>query len=261
MLKRFFVILIVCFFLMPASAAYADVIVPPENDFYTEHQDQMVYLDRSFVANGEGGSVSVKKAPGITQDIDTIQNGEAAYIEYSCLYEGNFWGFTNAYSGWVRLDQMLVLYDYVAFYEDHENEFYSYDGDYAEIKEARSAIAWPWPGADTPNWTIEDLGAEYFSVPYAYKDEEGREWGFVTYLFGNRNIWVCLSDPLDQNLSTPRPAPSVWVSETEHVDINPGKESSVFIIIIILVVVVVVVTMVLIRIFWKPNKTKQETKR
>ena len=102
---------------------------------------------------------------------------------------------------------------------------------------------------------------EHFSVSKAYKDEEGREWGSVADVY-DTEIWVCLSDPMNPDLFAPGPYPesSVWVPDTEHINIAPEKEFPVFIIIIILVVVVVAAT-VLIRKFWKPNKAAQETKQ
>ncbi|MDR2854536.1 MAG: hypothetical protein LBV40_00015 [Methanomicrobiales archaeon] len=165
----------------------------------------------------------------------------------------------------MKLEEMLVLYDYVAFAEEHLNEFYPYNGDYTEIKETRSAIAWPWPGAGELLWTVEDLDTTHFYVTYAYKDEQGREWGFVPYLYGSRNIWVCLSDPQNRDLPAfnPAPEPDVWVSETVHVDIKhyaSENEFSVVIVIIGLVTVLVAGTAVLIRVFWKPNKTNLEEK-
>jgi hypothetical protein len=166
-------------------------------------------------------------------------------------------------TGWVKLDEMLVLYDYVAFEEEHFDEIYPYSGDYAEIKETRSAIAWPWPGADTPLWTFKDLDMNSFRASYAYMDAEGREWGFVTYLYGSRNVWFCLSDPLNRDIPTfnPAPEPDVWESETAHIDIRQhintqGKESSMLVVIIVLVVVLVIGTAVLIKVFWKPDKVE-----
>ena len=142
---------------MPILGAYADVIIEPDNGFYARHASQMVYLGRNFVANGEDGYVAIKYEPGSRDEITSLKNGEVIYMQYSCLYDGEFWGFTFKYSGWVKLDQMLVLYDYVAFAEEHWDEFYSYSGDYKEIKENRAMIAWPWPGADAPLWTIENV--------------------------------------------------------------------------------------------------------
>jgi len=151
---------------------------------------------------------------------------------YFCLYGGEFWGFTYEFSGWIKLDQMLVMYDYVAFEEDHRDEFYPYDGDFTQIKEARSAIAWAWPGSDAHIWTYEDLETENFRVSYAYKDNEGREWGFVTYLYGGRNIWVCLSDPLNRDIPAfnPAPEPMPWVAETNAIGITSkqGKGGGTF---------------------------------
>jgi len=194
--KCLFALIAVCFLLSPSLIAYADVIVEPENDFYNRHRSDIKYLGRSFSANGPDGFASVRREPGSGRNIATIPNGEIVYLQYSCLYDGNHWGFNFRYSGWIIIDELLVLYDYVAFEKDHRHEFFDYDGDYSEIEKTRSAVAWPWPGADAPLWTFEDLDTEGFRVSHAYMDEDGREWGFVAYLYGSRNIWVCLSDPL-----------------------------------------------------------------
>ena len=266
MIKRLFVIIIVyaCFFPATFTVVYADVVLTDsraelENDFFSKYSSQIIYLGRSFVANSETGSVGVKTEPESKKDIAGIENGEVVFVQYSCLYGGGFWGFTFDYSGWIKLDQMLVLYDYVAFAEEHQEEFYSYTGDYNEIEEARSVVVWPWPGADAPLWTLEDLDMKSFLVFHAFKDEEGREWGFIQYLFINRNIWVCLSDPNSRDLPVfnPAPPPYVWVSETDHVDIKQylkEKELPVLIAAIILVAAVVAGTAVLIRKFWKPKR-------
>ena len=155
---------------------------------------------------------------------------------------------------------MLVLYDYIAFEEDHFDELYQYSGDYAEIKETRSAIAWPWPGADAPLWTFEDLDMGSFRASYAYKDDEGREWGFVAYYYGSRNVWICLSDPLNQDMPVlnPAPSPGVWEPETLHIDISryidkQDNEPSMLVIIVFLVAALVVCTAILIRVVWKPS--------
>jgi len=265
MLKRIFVMVHIFILLMPAFVAYADNMPEHKNDFYVRHVGQIIYLGRNFTPNSEVESVLVKKEPGSEIEIARLHNGTVTYMQYSCLYDGDFWGFTSEHSGWVKLDQMLVLYDYVAFEEDHLDKFYAYSGDYSKIKETRSAIAWPWPGADAYLWTYEDLDTENFRVSHAYKDEEGREWGFVTHLYGSRTIWVCLSDPLNHDIPAfnPAPEPDVWVSETAHVDIKrsaPKNEFSILVVIMILVIALVGGTAVLIRVFWKPNKNKQEDK-
>jgi len=243
--------------MIPNLVAYADALVEPKNDFYTQHSNQIIYLGRSFYAVGEDGTVSIKKAPYSNDNVAFAASAETIYIDYSCLYKGKFWGFTQRYSGWVKLDELLVLYDYVAFAEKHFEEFYFYEGDYAEIKKYASAIAWPWPGADAPLWTFEDLDTANFRASCAYNDEQGREWGFITYLYGSRNIWVCLSDPLNRDIPVlnPAPEPGVWLSETVHTDIGKSVDSTLAII-IVLVALLVSGTAVLIRMVWMPEKTK-----
>ena len=247
---------IVCFLLAPALAAYADAIVESENGFYNKHKGECVYLGRSFSANGEEGYVSMMGEPGSKKELTEIENGETVYIGYSCLYEGDFWGLITQFDGWVRMDQLLVLYDYIAFEEEHSGEFYPYEGDYSEIEKAGRAFAWPWPGADAPLWIIEGLELEYFWADYAWTDEQGREWGFLSYSRGGRDIWVCLSDPENRDIPafSPAPAPSPWESETTHTNI--GRQGNrTLATIIVLVAAVALGTALLIRKFWKPNQT------
>lgn len=255
-----------CLLLTPTLAAYADIIAAPDNDFYDRHRNECVLLGRSFAVNGGNGFVSLKKAPGSGGELAVIENGEIIYLEYSCLYKGDYWGLTSFDNpdktsrqwrlyGWVKTDQLLVLYDDVAFEEDHLADIYLYRGDYAAIKETKAAIAWPWPGAGAILWTVEGLDAASFRVAYAYRDAEGREWGMVTYLYGSRDIWVCLSDPLNRDIPAfnPEPAPTLWVSETAHTDIGISQNPTLALI-IGLVALVVFGTAVLIRVFWKPKK-------
>ncbi|MCL1896485.1 MAG: hypothetical protein FWG03_08065 [Clostridiales bacterium] len=249
---------IMLFLLAPALAAYADAIVEPQNDFFNKYRSECVYLGRSFSANGEDGQVPLKTAPGAGKEIATIKNGETIYFEYSCLYEGEFWGLSPGFEGWGELSQFLVLYDYIAFEEEHLGEFYPYEGDYGEIEKAGRAFAWPWPGADAPLWAIEDIELEYFWADCAWKDGQGREWGFFSYSRGGSDIWVCLSDPENRDIPAfnPEPAPAPWESETEHIDIGgQGSVPTTLIIVIVLVVAVALSTALLIRKFWKPNQT------
>ena len=264
-IKIFISILTVCFFLMPALVAYADLVVEPENDFFKRYGNECVYLGRNFYAIGENGTAPMKKAPNSNENVAYIASAETIYVEYSCYYEGEYWGLTSFYPdngwqklyGWVKLSEFYVLYDYVAFEEDYLNDFYTYKGDYAEIKKTRAAVAWPWPGADSPLWTIEDLDTTNFWVLHAYEDEQGREWGFVTYLYGSPNVWFCLSDPLNKDIPAfnPAPKPMTWESETAHNDVRKSENPALWII-IILVAALVVGTIVLIKVFWKPNEIK-----
>ncbi|MCL1823606.1 MAG: hypothetical protein FWG44_05330 [Oscillospiraceae bacterium] len=261
-MKKCILTLTAVFFLLTCSlTVYADVLIEPVNNFYELHKRNILRLDRAFTVNGESGYAHVKKEPGAKNDLSKIENNKTIFISYSCLYDGDFWGYTFGYNtghaGWIKMNQLLVLYDYIAFEEDHADEFYRYEGDYGEIKETDSAFSWAFPGADAPEWTFQDLDMNNFRVNHAYTDEYDREWGFVSYLYGSRNIWVCLSEPLNQELPAYNAAhePIPWVSDTAHVNI-PKSANSTVILIIVLVAALVIGTGILIKVVWKPNKTK-----
>ncbi|MCL2057696.1 MAG: hypothetical protein FWH01_01370 [Oscillospiraceae bacterium] len=260
MLKRCIAIIIACVALLPALAAHADLVAEPANSFFDRYGNDCVYLGRSFQVNSADGFVQIKDEPGSNRGGPEMSNGEIVYLNYSCLYKGEYWGQARTKNGWVKIDgQLLVLYDYVAFEEEHIADIYDYNGDYGEIVNSKAAVAWPWPGADEPLWTFEDLDTENLRVAHAYKDAQGREWGFVPYLYGSPNIWFCLSDPLNKDIPAfnPAPAPMAWVPDTAHNAIENSVPPTLMLI-IILVAALVIGTLIILKVFWKPVKSKAE---
>jgi hypothetical protein len=240
---------------MPPLISSADVLIEPENDFYARHSRNIIYLGRSFIANSTGSYVSVMEAPDSRREVAKLQNGEVIYLQFSCLYDNQFWGYTFNPGGWIKIDELLAVYDYVAFEKEHLSEFYRYEGDYGEINDTRSALVWAFPGAEAPLWTLTDINTEHFWVSHAYMDENGNEWGFIPYMYGSRNIWVCLNAPLNRDIpafkASPEPMP--WDSATTHTNI-PKTSDSMVAVIIVLVAGLVMGTGVLIRVLWKPDK-------
>ena len=129
MVKRFLILLAACSLLMFPIVAYADIIweppvilEPPDpgNYFYSQHKNECVPMNRSFYANGEGGSVSVKIAPDSETEIGVIENNSECYIKYTYDYEGELWGLVDLKlaldqtsdtarpeEGWVPMNQLL----------------------------------------------------------------------------------------------------------------------------------------------------------
>ena len=267
-MKRLLLLFIAIYILALPLAASADAIIEPDNSFYKRNSSQCVYLGRNFCVNTNGDYVSVRKEPD-AGEISQIKNTEIIYVAYSCLYDGEYWGVTTyegvpggGKSGWVKMEQLLVLYDYISFEEEYFNEFYSYIGDFSEIKEAGAAIAWPWPGSGNALWTMNDLNAEAIHISHAYQDNQGREWGFVPYLYGNRNFWICITDPVNRDIETfnSETGPIRWETDTKHPEIKK-TDNTMIVLITILVTLLVVGTAILIKGFWKPQKenTQSET--
>jgi hypothetical protein len=131
-------LVLIFMFLMPIFAL-ADLVIEPQNDFYERYREHILFLGRGFVANGVDGFVSVKESPDSEVETARLANGESVFIEFSCLYNGEFWGLlytveSPSYgAGWVKVNEFLVLYDYVAFEEENANELYQYTGDLSEI--------------------------------------------------------------------------------------------------------------------------------
>ena len=261
-----FLFLTASFLFMFTSFAYADVIVVPNNDFYTRHSEECTYLNRSCYANGEGGSISLKKEPGSKEETVTVKNGDVINIIFTYNYKGETWGVTMIYkdntpfndlpNGWVPMNQLLFVYDYLSFAQDHQAEIYSFTGSYDSLKTADKIIMWSWPGSGVEAGSIDQGENSDLSVTDAYKDDQGREWGFIGYHYGMRNVWICLSDPANDDIpaNTTTPQTGVWQPD-ENTD-NPKTGLPTIVIIAVLVLVLGAGTGILIRIFWKPNKIK-----
>ena len=282
-------LLAICLLLIPNHVAHADVLIEPNNDFYARHRNECASLNRSFYANGESGFISVKKEPGSNKEVTAVKNGETLYIMFTYNDNGRLWGVTDFHSpgqsydkrlsGWIPMDQLALVYDYISFDEDYGNEFYSYTGSYDALHGAVEIVLWTWPGSGVAVWTIEasnipeDIDA-YLTESKTYKDEQGREWGFIGYMYGHRNSWICLSDPSNKDIPAfhPAPLPELWPSkETDapydpatspdpgrYTDPDTSNDLPTTLIILALVFVLVVGTAILIKVFWKPNSNKEK---
>ena len=265
MLKRILTVLISCVLIMPASVAYADLI-PRVNDFYEQHKSEMTFIGRYYVVNSEEEFLWIVRDPVEKSKGLNFINGDRIWISHTYLYEGELWGYTSWYKGFVRFNQLLELYDYVLFAEEHVDEFYPYAGNYSEINATRSFIAWPWPGADDFIFYFTKIKMKELKVQHVYKDIEGREWGFVEKLGVVDNFWICLSDPLNEEIPVfnPEPGPYYWVTFHKGilaaiaVSTIPENNTLILVVTSVLVIVLVAGTVVLIKRFWKPNKAKPE---
>ena len=259
------VLFMVALLLTCSIAVYADIIVEPNNSFYERHRTECVYLNRSFYANSKEGFVSITKEPGSKTVTTAVENGETIYIKFTYNFNGEQWGITEIETpqknytewpaGWIPMEQLLPIYDYISFEEDHGSEIYDYTGDSEALASAPEIVFWPWPGSGSITHTLErPVGYEGpFDYTDAYKDNEGREWVFLTYWVGNRNVWVCVDDPANRNIPAFNPPPEVvlWPSVTPP---SIGREVSALLLITVLVGVLVVGTVILVRICWKPKK-------
>ncbi|MCL2135951.1 MAG: hypothetical protein FWH40_00255 [Coriobacteriia bacterium] len=239
------------------TLASADALIPPQNDFYADHYDEVTYVSRSFFVNGEDGYIALAAEPGSTDVIKYITNGEIIVIFAEYTAGNQAWGVTRLTGaekdGWVLMSQLVLAYDYMSFYEDHQDEFYPYAGSYDEVYANTEIMVYEWPGSGEAVATIsgEDLG-EGFVFRHAYLDPQGNEWAFIDYWQGIRNSWICLSDLSNDKLPATNPRPQVDLIPAQEPQIkNPTRPSGVLIFTIVAVILLITVTALLIRRFMR----------
>lgn len=234
MMKYFLrLLVIVCLLAMPL-VSYADVI--SGNLFQQKNKESMQKIDRTrFCANGPNGYIVLKDEPGSDapvgddvsfsrrSDRQAYYNGEELPIDCTYICDGEYWGVVTPnhyiwYPGWVRMDQLLAVYTGLDFEKANKADFYEYTGGYDAVFAAEKLIFWAWPGSDREKRIVQEKDDTLQSVTtqYAFRDNEGREWGYVRLNYDasyiHREGWICLSDPANQDIPSfyPSPMPAKW---------------------------------------------------
>jgi len=268
--KRFCTILVFILLLMCPITVYTDVII--FSDFFDLNKSKTKPNGDRFIINSSLGYVIPKIEPGsengimysefynwdiwrdsgfeFSEDDEwTIANGEIVTVKATFFHGGEHWGVIRlpiaarvngerAYTAWISMDDLLMIYDRRHFEEENKNNFYTYTGSYDAILSAKRLVQWQWPGSDREKMVWDGENKEGFSILYAYKDEEGREWGKAkfkerytwqgTKFWRDVEWWICLSDP--ENSSSipafnPTPEPQKWSPENSPQTEVPGNRS------------------------------------
>lgn len=262
------------FALLFASSAAADVLWEPNDSFYNVSRDQCEILGRYFKANSGTGMTTVYNKPGSGAKADEIPNGSELFVSFTYKdQQGGEWGVvqylydratdtvTETYNsdgtitGWIRMEDLALVYDHISFDEEHGSEFVPYNGNYDALRNSEGVIFWTYPGSGVTVST-ENKITEDFSIEHTYMDTVGRQWGYVEYYFGYRSFWVCISDPSDPNLpvNTPIPQATAMPQATivpESIAADADALPPQAFLIGILVLAVTGGTLILIRLFWK----------
>lgn len=206
-----------------SATVFADVIWIPQNTFLEQNMNQCSRTDREYQTVTD---VPVYESPESDRVLWTLDQGKDIWIYYTYTdAEGNRWGNCESddfsQSGWIPLAYTSLVYDYLSFEEDYGHMFRevgkTLTPDLAD--EDQTIYFWEYPGS--PNGFVYPFTETDISIPYslAYTDPQGREWGFISYHRGIRNMWVCVSDPsADFTDLYPDGAPQVPVTEPEETD-------------------------------------------
>ena len=210
-MKRILAVFFALLLLVPALA-HADVIVEPDNAFYRTHQDECRHqADRTYLADGPDGKLDLYTAPNGTVKL-TEDNGTALFCQWTYTDDHEIvWGFAERQQAWFPLGYTKIQYDHLAFEVEHMDEIVTPEE--RTEREYETVYLYEYPGAPSPIQQ-DKVG---LTAQKLYTDSEGRQWGFVSYIYGRRNKWFCLDDPANDSLSTEKKAavPSGYTAPAE----------------------------------------------
>lgn len=217
-----------------SAPAFADVMwEPSDNPFYDGHRSECTYENRGYYANGRNGFVTLVSAPGASMAVSQYENGEVLWVGFTYR---NDWALVSRWedgkevSGWVRMSDLALVYDYQCFEEEYrdrirpyDNEFADYDGDAAVFH------FYEYPGAPEinqsfdvqNNWGMDIVdnltgtGENPSYIQSIFVDEDGRTWGYVNYMYGHLNSWFCLDEPDGEDFP---------VREVSAAELTPAQE-------------------------------------
>ena len=260
-----FIFITAALLLIPFVTAQADVLIEPDNEFWRKNTNKMKNAIHNYYSNGEAGYITFTAAPGSAREVFSIQNGVYIYITHIYDDNGTLWGITERNignenrsvwrTGWVKMNELYIIYDSHIFHNEHANDFISRDFNVQDYYTDGDLILWTWPGSGKISLTLKSSDIDSGDVPIditgdvIYTDPNGHEWGYVSYLYGSRNIWICLSDPSNNEIPAFNRAPEPnLIAAIEPPIAGSGITGwiSTPVIVIILVSSVVVLSLVLI---------------
>jgi hypothetical protein len=241
--------------LLMSKSAQADVIWTPNDDFFEKHYEECEQLGRSYTANGEEGYVEIKKDPRSKETVENVENATEFFVSFTYTdKKGIVWGVVeyDDSTGWIRMEELLIIYDNISFMEEHKDEIKTYQGEADDIELGEEPVQfYQYPGSGTSISAIE-IKEDKPEFSYTYEDPEGRLWGYVAYHFANRG-WICLNDPTNAQIPAIQEEPEATMipPAAELPDPSDSAISKEVALIVVLVVAVVLCTAVAISVFWK----------
>ncbi len=259
-MKVFLFTLVALLLLVPALPAAADVIVEPRDDFYEDNLEHCTRDPHSYIINSAAGYTYLYKNPKSSTSLEGFSNGESVYIEflYTDPNDGNVWGCYQD-RGWFRMSDLSRIYDSDSFREEFQAEIRPYVEDYSfEASEENPVTLWAYPGGamkDRVNFPhiLENVSG-------VYNDGAGNTWGYIGYLYGMRDVWICLSDPYSTTVggyAVEKNKVSLKAEPVEKQNIPEPEGNDNYTVLIatgILVAIVVAFTTILCVVFFKQKK-------
>ena len=256
-----------------ALPVFADVIWLPsqsESPFFWNHQDECELEQKRYYANSPEGEVALRKAPDGKVKA-RVDNGTVLYVSYT--YQD--WGMVDNPKGdgtylWVALEDLTAVYDYRDFREEHPLTEKPEGMTWGEFT-GETFLLWTYPGSGdwremSIQWYDEESGLTQGQaledwIQGYYTDENGLVFGFISYMFGHQDAFVCVSDPCNPELPAAPVMPELYPAEAKQTneteDQEQSEEQESPLIPVLLVCLAVAVSAVLLLMLLKRKKRKE----
>ena len=218
----------------PLSAS-ADVIFEPDNDFYGRHSDECTYFNRSCIA---GADTYLWDAPNLVTGGQSAQEGEQIYISF--VYtdkDGIEWGLAEYLDQWILMADLYLEYGSPEFMEEYSGEIYE-DEPYL-LSDGTVFVSWSYPESGVINSSGASVTDDY-EITTFYTDPDGRLWGYSAYMYGSRDVWICLSDIADTNIPQRVEHELIPAQEVDASQIAVVKESGQFSVLFLVIPVIII---------------------
>ncbi len=176
-------------------AVKADVLWEPQKDFFGENNIPTTIERRYYIVNSPTGFINVYKSPDSAAITGQLMNGESFFVYYKAEYNGKHWGL-NTSEEYICLENTYVKYDHISFAEEYSEKIEKLPSD-TKVELKKGYMYSSYPGAAEQNTIAFDCPEAFPS--YSFIDEAGLKWMFFGYVYGQRNFWVCMDEPLKRD--------------------------------------------------------------
>ncbi len=188
-LFQIYAIILAVGFLFTLSSCASDA--PGGNRFYRSHEKDCIRCERSFTVTGNRAEIFIKPDG---KRVDRADAGDIITVEsYYTDGDGVIWGYIKKpVEGWINMAGLELVYDYIAFVEDHSGEIN--DASSNALPDGPRYI-WSYPCSGVIVGT-DTSPEEEINITMLYTDISGRNW---VYLDGSG--WICLDKPYDTDIA------------------------------------------------------------
>ncbi|MBQ9080366.1 MAG: hypothetical protein IJY27_04755 [Clostridia bacterium] len=198
-----FVLVLILLAALLCPSVSADVIIEPDrNSFFEAHRKECTYINRLYTVKSPG--TEAFKSPEDKKSLGPVAAGSLIRISHAyTAADGTEWGVHITADGWdgiwLPMSALTVVYDYISFEQQHGASFVDFD---ASVHTAPTGTVcfWTYPGSGVVAYfgidtqRLGDAGYISGQISKVYRDEAGRDWGYIEYYYGVRNVWVALFD-------------------------------------------------------------------